>query len=135
MSIPAYKGLAELASIVCLTSVFGGWSFWFASFAGSQCYMAKLACKQRTSNICLSTSKNVFDQCLLTYKMLNKRRLKNLMVAKLQQARTGCSNYVMSGKQCWSVSPDLKEQKHGFYSSVICLVTTFHSMYFKLTQP
>ena len=74
-------------------------------------------------------------QCLLTYKMLNKRCLKNLVVAKLQQARTGCSNYVMSGKQCWSVSPDLKEQKHEFYLSAICLVTTFHLMYFKLTQP
>ena len=43
-------------------------------------------------------------QCLLTYKTLNKRCLKNLVVAKLQQARTGCSNYVMSGKQCWSLS-------------------------------
>ena len=36
----------------------------FASFAGNQCYMAKLACRQRTSNICLSTSKNVFDSVL-----------------------------------------------------------------------
>ena len=62
--IPAYKGLAKLASIICPTSVFGGWSFWFANFASSQCYMAKLACKQRNSNICLSTSKNVFDSVL-----------------------------------------------------------------------
>ena len=68
-------------------------------------------------------------QCLPTYKMLNNRCLKNLVVAKHQQARTGCSNYLLSGKQCWSVSPDLKEQKHEFYPSVICLVTTFHSMY------
>ena len=37
VSIPAYKGLAKLACIVCLTSVFGGWSFWFDNFAGSQC--------------------------------------------------------------------------------------------------
>ena len=29
----------------------------------------------------------------------------------------------------------IKEQKHEFYPSVICLVTTFHLMYFKLTQP
>ena len=64
VSIPAYKGLAKLASIVYPTSVFGGWSFWFANFAGSQCCMAKLACKQKTSNICLSTSKNVFDSVL-----------------------------------------------------------------------
>ena len=64
MSIPAYKGLAKLASIVCPTSVFGGWSFWLACFAGSQCYIAKLTCKQRTSNICLSTSKNAFDSVL-----------------------------------------------------------------------
>ena len=45
MSIHAY-GLAKLASIVCPTSVFGAWSFLFASFAGSQIYMAKLASKQ-----------------------------------------------------------------------------------------
>ena len=36
----------------------------FASFAGGQFYIAKLACKQRTSNICLPTSKNVFDSVL-----------------------------------------------------------------------
>ena len=64
MSIPA-EGLAQLASIVCPTSVFGGWSLLFASFTGSQFYMAKLACKQRRSNICLPTSKNVFDSVLV----------------------------------------------------------------------
>ena len=120
MSIPA-EGLAQLASIVCphqylevghfclpvlLVDNFT-WPNWNAS-------------KQRTSNICLPT--NVFDSVLVNVKMLNKGCLKNLVV-KHQQSRTG---YLMS---------DLKEQKHEFYPSVICLVTTFHLMYFKLTQP
>ena len=67
MSIPA-EGLAQLASIVCPTSVFGGWSLLFARFTGSQFYMAKLECKQRTSNTCLPTSKNVFDSVLVNIK-------------------------------------------------------------------
>ena len=55
------KGLAKLASIVCPTSVFGAWSLLLASFTSNQLCMAKLASKHRTSNICLPTSKNVFD--------------------------------------------------------------------------
>ena len=85
--------------------------------------MAKLACKQRTSNICLSTSKDVFDSVLADIQNAEHvEMLKHLVVVKLQQARTGCSNYVMSGKQCWSVSPDRKEQKYEFYPSVISLI-------------
>ena len=139
MSIPAF--MPGESGQHCFSSIH--WSlvtFLFASFARSQIYIAKLASKQRTSNICLLTGKNVFDLnqklfCLPTCKMLNKRCLKNLVVVKCRQARTGCSNYLMSGKQCWSVLPGLKEQKHEFYRSLICLVTTFHSVYFKLTQP
>ena len=97
--------------------------------------MAKLACKQRTSNICLLTNKNVFDSVLADIQNAEQEMFEKFGGGELQQARTGCSNYVMSGKQCWSVSADLKEQKHEFYPSVICLVTTFHLMYFKLTQP
>ena len=131
--------MVNLVSIVCPTLVYGVLSLLFASFASIQIYMAKLASKQRTSNICLPTSKNVFDPneklfCLPTCKMLNKRCLTDLVGAKRQHARTGYSNYLMSGKQCWSVSPGLKEHKHEFYHSVICLVTTFHSMSFKLTN-
>ena len=67
------KGLAKQASIVCPTSVFGAWSLLFASFAGSQICMAKLASKHRTSNICLPTCK----MCLPNMKCLT-----NLVVAK-----------------------------------------------------
>ena len=96
---------------------------------------------RRSGVYSLATFKETFKDlnqkhfCLPTSKMLNKRCLKNLVVAKRQQARTGCLNYLMSGKQCRSISPGLKEQKHEFYHSVICLVTTFHSVYFKVTQP
>ena len=75
--------ISKLASIVCLTSVFGSWSLLFASC------MAKLAIKHKTSNICLPTSKKVFDLnqkhfCLPTCKMClpNMKCLKNLVVAK-----------------------------------------------------
>ena len=61
----------------------------FASFASSQICMAKLASKHRTSNICLPTSKNVFDLnqkhfCLPSCKMClpSMKCLKNLVVAK-----------------------------------------------------
>ena len=136
MSIPAFMpGESGQHCFSCIH-----WSlvtFLFASFSRSRIYIDKLASKNRTSKICLLTSKNVFDLnqkhfCLPTCKMLNKRWLKNLVVVK---TRTGYSNYLMWDKQCWSVLSGLKEQKHEFYHSVICLVTTFHSMYFKLTQP
>ena len=84
-----HKGPAKLDSIVRPTSIFGAWSHLFASFASSQIYMAKLASKHRTSNICLPTSKNVFDLnqkhlCLPTCKMClrNMKCLKNLVGAK-----------------------------------------------------
>ena len=79
----------KLASNVCPTSVFGAWSLLRASFASCQICMTKLARKHRTSNICLLTSKNVFDPnqkhfCFPTCKMCfpNMKCLKNLMVAK-----------------------------------------------------
>ena len=50
--------MAKLASIASPTSLFGDWS---ASFGVSQIYKAKLTSKHKTSNICLPTSKNVFD--------------------------------------------------------------------------
>ena len=63
--------------------------FLFASFASSQICMAKLASKQRTGSVCLSTSKNVFDLnqkhfCSPTCKMClpNMKCLTNLVVAK-----------------------------------------------------
>ena len=95
MSIPAYKGLAKLASIVCPTSVFGSWSFLFASFAGSQCYMAKLACKQRTSNICLSTSKNVFDSVLADIQNAEQEMFK-----KFGGGKTSASLQVVQTMSC-----------------------------------
>ena len=84
-----FKGLAKLASIVCPTSVCEAWSLLLASFASNQLCMAKLASKHRTSNICLPTSKNVFDLnqkhfCLPTCKMClpNMKCLKKLVAAK-----------------------------------------------------
>ena len=127
MSIPA-EGLAQLASIVCPTSVYGGWSLLFASFTSSQLYIAKLARKQRTSNICLLTSKNVFDSVLV-----NIQNAEQEMFEKFG----GGKNISKQGHAVHTIScqADLKEQKHEFYPAVNCLVTTFSSMYFKLTQP
>ena len=127
MSIPA-DGLAQLASIVCPTSVFRGWSLLFASFTGSQFYMAKLACKQRRSNICLLTSKNVFDSVLVNIQNAEREMFEKFGGGK----HISKQGHAVHNISCQA---DLKEQKHEFYPSVICLVTTFHSMYFKLTQP
>ena len=138
-------------SVLCPYLLIKAWQNWPALFVQHQYFEVGLfglpilpvanvtwpnwhASKEQVTFACRQ-AKMFLIQCLLTYNMLNKRCLKNLVVVKLQQAGTGCSNYVMSGKQCWSVSPDLKEQKHEFYPSVICLVTIFHLMHFKLTQP
>ena len=77
------------ASIVCPTSVFGASPLLLASFASNQLCMAKLASKHRTSNICLPTSKNLFDLnqkhfCLPKCKLClpNMKCLKKMVVAK-----------------------------------------------------
>ena len=82
----------------CLSNI-SIWSLvtFVCQFRHNQIYLAKLASKHRPSNICLPTC----NMCLP-----NMKCLENLVVAK-RAIKDRLWNYLMSGKQCWSVSAGL----------------------------